>query len=296
MDKIKILIKTITPIIIKSGDSFSPVEFFLGKENLYHFDIKKILNSPLSNDFKKAIDEELKTSLNNNSYFNSLKNFYKTYFSQLQKYVIEKIPLAQDVNWQSVQTMKIDKFIRYYDMEINKELPYIPGSSIKGAFLEAFFKTNKIFQKQDKDYLASFIGFTDFYFKNYSSIISKISRFHTKKNILQVSIYVELIEGEAEGELYFPKRKENINYDDIVLTIDNIFKLGGRYYKWKKDRFFNNFSRSFREIIFQKNGLILPIGFGSGSYEKYGRSGITYYSYSRNFPYDPIGAVELIKI
>lgn len=299
ISKIKLRISTITPLIIRSGDDFSMLESLIDKGFLYVFDLKKILISSLSNSFKEAIDKELIEEKKN---FEILREFYKKNLSLLENFLIEKISIKDGINISSFQAERIGRFIRYFDFEKQKEIPFIPGSSLKGAFLEVLFsKISKNFeiikekQKNLKQKIQQAIGFEDFYFNKAENKIIKLTRYNPFKRKEQVKIYVQAIEGEAEGFLYFPKRAEELREVNLFEMIKNILILGSEYYLLRNRYFFSFFSFSFQKTIKNAlNCLILPLGFGSRSFQR--KKGSTYFSFSDSFPYDPVGVVSLRMI
>lgn len=305
MNKVKLTIKTITPLIIKSAEGFSAVEFFLGKENFYHFDIKKILQSEFAEIFKQVIDKQVESLSKEKDIpkFIELQNFYRENVFKLNRFILETIPLSPNVDWSNVKTVNIIKFIRYFDWDLKKEVPFIPGSSVKGAFLEAYFQEFRIFKINLKKNIGEYIGFTDFYFKSFKNRIEKLTRYNIRKNKTEVSYYVELVEGEAEGELFFPVRDIK-DYQIQELKNQNLTKQKtlellekkSEYYQKKRQRFMPYFSQEFRQKIRSEEGFVMPLGFGSGSYQKPGSQPVTYTSFNQQRPYDPVGVVVLKKI
>lgn len=297
MNKVKLTIKTITPLIIKSAEGFSAVEFFLGKENFYHFDIKKILQSEFAESFKQVIDKQVENLSKEKDIpkFIELQNFYRENVFKLNRFILEKIPLSPNVDWLNVKTVNINKFIRYFDWDLKKEVPFIPGSSIKGAFLEAYFREHNIWDDKLQNKISNQIGFTDFYFKSFKNRIEKLTRYNIKKNKAQTPTYAEIIEGEAEGELFFPVRENNKNELTKQKTLELLEKKSD-YFQKKRQRFLSYFSQEFRQKIRTEEGFVMPLGFGSGSYQKLGAQPVTYTSFNQQRPYDPVGVVVLKKI
>jgi hypothetical protein len=293
MNKVKLKITAISPMVIASGEEFSLFEGFIDDKFLYLFDVEKIFATEAANDFKKIIDQQWE---NQTVRFEVFNRFYQENFDRIKSALVEQIPLDEKISEVNFQALKIKKTIRYYDIEKNQYLHYIPGSSLKGAFtsLLADYYPNLFGNKYNYGEQAKYIAFEDFYFDNYQNKIYRFARYNPKKNNFQVKIYCEAIvpNSVAFGYFYMPARKEVFNRKEV--DFEKIFNLGGEYYRRKNARFYPKFSAELKEILTsEKNCLILPLGFGSRSFEKYGKKGNTYYTF-RN--YDPIGVVKIEMI
>jgi len=300
MNKVKLKITVITPMVIASGEEFSLFEGFIDDKFLYLFDVEKIFATEAANDFKKIIDQQWE---NQTVRFEVFNRFYQENFDRIKSALVEQIPLDEKISEVNFQALKIQKAIRYYDIEKNQYLHYIPGSSLKGAFIavlaelypKLFGHLTKVkINNKEIDFYplnAQHIGFEDFYFDNYQNKIYRFARYNPKKNNFQVKIYSEAIvpNSVAFGYFYMPERKETFNRKEV--DFEKIFNLGDEYYRKKNARFYPKFSDEFKKnLTSEKNCLILPLGFGSRSFEKYGKKGDTYYTF-RN--YDPIGVVKI---
>lgn len=284
---IKIKINTITPILIRSADDFSGLESLFQDRYFYLFSIDKILaRSSIKDQFKKLIDEQLEKGELNLSLF---RQFYQKNFSKIQNEIVEQIPLNPEVNFDANQTLNLFQFIRYFDFDQGKNIPYLPGSSLKGAFLDFLFTQ---FPQVNKTQLGLYLGFTDFYFTNFSNQITRLVRYNPEKKKTGVKIYAEVINGTAQGEIFFPKRMTDFD-GNLEAMIKNAFANGGDYYLKKRHRFMSFFSPDFViKIKSFKKGIVLPLGFGSGSFEKE-KKGKTYFSFCQKEPFDPLGVIYL---
>jgi CRISPR-associated protein Csm5 len=128
-------LKTITPVFVGSGDTYSGIDYFEHKGMIYFVDFNKILKSKLVGDYKKeseAIAQFITQNLKNNKLFNKEK-FYD--FPFINKILIDKLYFysvpAEEPQKFKTHTNEIKAFTR------SNFLPYIPGSSIKGALRTA---------------------------------------------------------------------------------------------------------------------------------------------------------------
>lgn len=280
-----IKLEIITPLLIKSGDDFSMIEGLIYDGYLYIFDLNKILHSSLSESFKKFIDScEKKTTFDLKDFF----NYYRENLKLLLPFVIEKIPVEEADITEKFEAKKIAKFIRYFDFKNGVYQLYIPGSSLKGSFINCLYE-----KKKKEKFLLSSIAFEDFYFSDFKRKIRKITRRNPLKKNRGVSVYAEFVEeGVAQGRIYIPARAENS--ETLESLIRDVFNSKADYYKTKNQRFLSFFSDSFKKKldIEVDNYLILPLGFGSRSYEKFPR-GKSYYCLTNQNDFDPIGVVKL---
>ncbi|MGB9883659.1 MAG: RAMP superfamily CRISPR-associated protein [Microgenomates group bacterium] len=297
----KICLKTITPIHISSGEDFDDYNFFFYQDSIYIVDIDKVLKSRLSGQLKLMIDDFLKKNDKNDrfaidNFIKKLRILYNNNFQTLNNcgLIEDKILLKHTSAEQRerMRTEKIKKFIRYLDIEDNKEKIFIPGSSIKGAFVEVF--VNYIRQKKEfinENEIRKSIGFSDFYFEKSNSWIQKITRIgkrqeENNRKERGVKIWAELVEGEAIGDIYFEDNQKISN------LINNIFLEGSTIIK-SKTRFNAPYSDNFSDLknrLEEYEDLIILLGFGSGSFENTNKTPKTYFSYDDK---NPLGVVSL---
>lgn len=292
----KLKINTITPIHIFSGDYFYDYEFFIKDKKLYLVDIDKIFkNFYLKNHLYLIIDNFF--SKKDYLFKKELDFFYIKNFDYLTKknLIIDQIDIKlNEEEIERLESQKINKFITYYDINNEKEKVFIPGSSVKGAFIDIFKKylDEKKFMYDNK-ILRKTIGFSDFYFTSKESWIQKITRIKPINGELIEGnkIMIQLVQGEAEGEVFFINDNDNQN---IFVKFKNLFYEGGEIVKKKRKfnvSYSSFFSQELIDEINQAEDLIMLLGFGSLSYEsfkyKYPK---TYYSYNLK---DPLGVISL---
>lgn len=287
MGNLNLSLKIISPLHIKSGEDFSIIEGLIHNGFLYLFNIDKIFSSPLRESFINFIDSyEGRNSFDIRDFF----NYYRANFDNLLPFVVEKIPIEMADFSERFQAEKISKFIRYFNLKRAVFEPYIPGSSLKGSFKSCL----EHFSLYKNSFALSEIAFEDFYFLNLKRKIRKITRLNPLKKRKKITLYVELVEeGEAEGKIYFPAKTTNPS--GLKNLVIKAFNLKANYYFEKNKRFEKYFSEEFKKKLQEDSGqyLILPLGFGSRSFEDKRKIGKEYYTLSGEDSYDPIGVVKL---
>ncbi|MFW5782335.1 MAG: type III-A CRISPR-associated RAMP protein Csm5, partial [Candidatus Muiribacteriaceae bacterium] len=140
MRPVKVRLKTLSPLSIKSGDQKHYFEFFAGERNVFFLNQKEFM-SVLQN---SKIDRQY-IDLLSNAVFNNKKseNFsVKNMLGQLDCLLDEEKDrdLLDEVSHYVLtrNNKKVGKTIETLIRDINYR-PYIPGSSIKGAIRTAFY-------------------------------------------------------------------------------------------------------------------------------------------------------------
>lgn len=123
----KILIHTLTPLFIGSGEDFSPFTFWINSE-------KNELVEFAEDAFINALSEAEKNALGRLSLLNLMKLIYKKRSFLSGKVFPVSPQIADTYNNVLAGTSDFNKFaIKKPIANVNSRLPYIPGSSLKGA-------------------------------------------------------------------------------------------------------------------------------------------------------------------
>lgn len=141
--RFKIRLKTLTPVHIGSGESFSQDSFVIDRKEklLYEFNPLNLL---------EALPEEAKKEFEAVSYLESYKlpialmRFYQKYIEILKKISLSAIPVPEDLievyervlnleNLKDLLTTFNAMKIERTSLHIHSGHPFIPGSSLKGA-------------------------------------------------------------------------------------------------------------------------------------------------------------------
>ncbi len=139
MKKYKIVIKTLTPVHIGSGDVLDPLEYVIKDRVMYVFDQQRFISNltpKLRQRFVSYIDEDKMVEL---------RSFIRENFKPDASYVLYRATVEESVEEEYERNigdrslrnqLQIQSFIR--PSLVSGNLPYIPGSSLKGAIRTAF--------------------------------------------------------------------------------------------------------------------------------------------------------------
>ncbi|MCS7092887.1 MAG: RAMP superfamily CRISPR-associated protein [Patescibacteria group bacterium] len=314
--KFALRLRTLTPLHIFSGNYFYDYEFFISNDSLYLVDFDGLFSrKSLRAELFRIIDTFFHSqgrSKGDDSFIQEIQSFYQSNSKYLEKENLIRnrldLRLKEEEKYR-LRTANIQKFMDYLDITTNKKEVFIPGSSIKGAFFDLLSRYLNLSDKMKLQELRSKIGFSDFYFKEKSSWIEKIKRIGVNNGQRKQgpSIMVQLVDGTAEGEIFF-QTDTSVNNFDIESFLEKFFLEGGKIVLRKKRKFNRPYSQNFSQELIEKiktsKALIMLLGFGSLSVERdqiirdlHGKTIIvdhkhpkTYFSH--NFR-DPLGVVSL---
>ena len=281
----KVKINIISPLIINSTDYINiPMVIDNSQEKTINMlDMENIL---MDSNNRKEITElfmDYFNSDNTEETFQKLQNYYSK-MQKIEKYIIQpKIEYDELDKKRSNITLPIGNYID------NKYVPYIPGSSIKGAIRNAlrnnfikiggsidvsitqnknrrkldeqiFYMPSKTDSSQITDDVMRFIEVTDFYpIKNkYKLKIHKIVRTKSNNSGGRIPAYTVAIEsGEFEGNITINK---SLKFFKHLNSVENVFKNLGVSINIK------DYDSSVKEILtitinYYKDLLILEKGY-----------------------------------
>ncbi|MCS7200507.1 MAG: type III-A CRISPR-associated RAMP protein Csm5 [Caldimicrobium sp.] len=164
-ERYKIILKTLSPIHIGTGEVLQPLEFYVGKDRIYEINsevflenLKKSELEPYLNIFKKE-DREIIIDL-----FNFVQETLPKVIQRLkdQKSIFKKlirvqIGIASEILERDFKEVMEEK-IRVNTFQIYKTFknvfynPYLPGSSLKGSIRTAvlnYLNLSKRIKKED---------------------------------------------------------------------------------------------------------------------------------------------------
>lgn len=212
----KIYLKTLTPIFIgqNQANDLSPYSDFVqdGNEIIY-IDEKKFEKALLSKDglidnYVKSIRQKIDKSKTQSNF--NLKTFIENNLGAVENFVKVKVSADQDIKHQSIK-----RFIN------TSGRPFIPGSSIKGAFRTAI--------------IYNWLTSTDSGKNLVQELLEKVSKLSEKISELEKKKSNNTISKEEENELKRLRSKKNI--ENELGSIYNEQKLFGRMSKDNKDGF-----------------------------------------------------------
>lgn len=212
----KIYLKTLTPIFIgqNQANDLSPYSDFVqdGNEIIY-IDEKKFEKALLSKDglidnYVKSIRQKIDKSKTQSNF--NLKTFIENNLGAVENFVKVKVSADQDIKHQSIK-----RFIN------TSGRPFIPGSSIKGAFRTAI--------------IYIWLTSTDSGKNLVQELLEKVIKLSEKISELEKKKSNNTISKEEENELKRLRSKKNI--ENELGSIYNEQKLFGRISKDNKDGF-----------------------------------------------------------
>jgi len=257
MSKIyKATIEVVTPVHIGVFD-FDYFSFFQKEGYLYVIDwVKVFRHKTLFDNLKLILDKQFD---NEEEWFNYYKNeFIERYKEEIIKnnLITERIKINKGLNKEITSFHRNLKFhIRYFDFEKGRDIPYLPGSSIKGALGE-------IFQLSKED--AEKLLVSDFYQENEEerTEIMEAQRYHYlklsyrgPKNLIEAFIPGTRFIGEIkvldENRLFF-------DYREIFYYVKNNNK---KYFDilFKENKEINDYIDKISQ-----NKIVFLLGFGVG--------------------------------
>jgi len=264
MSKIyKATIEVVTPVHIGVFD-FDYFSFFQKEGYLYVIDWVKVFKyKTLCEKLKLILDKQFD---NEEEWFNYYKNeFIERYKEEIIKnnLITERIKINKGLNKEITSFHRNLKFhIRYFDFEKGRHIPYLPGSSIKGAL-------GNILQLSKEN--AEKLLVSDFYQENEeerTEIMEAqrhyINALNTKKGRFRKSIYNFV-------EIIIPKTKffGQVRINDENLLSDNFYSINENIeniMKYNYDKYFNLLPKHLKDFIenLKNNQIILLLVFGVG--------------------------------
>lgn len=213
----QLIIKTLTPLAIRTDEYLSAyIDYHIQDKKLYRIDTEKLLNDLLKNEWiddyerqvekytKQGIDEDgkLKQPEQKNNF---LEDFLKERNVRIATYLKD--------NPVDFFPKENDKWVQLRTTVKTKGLPYIPGSSLKGAIRTAVLYNWLVYseegKKQLKELIESFINKTDkIKYENLSKLKKELFEI---KNLLNKKDELDEELSEKLDEEYKSKRKININ-------------------------------------------------------------------------------------
>lgn len=255
----KIKIKTLTPIHIGSGETLSPLDFFIDSGKFYRIDINGLFNDK---DFFQRKEVFIKAISKGERFITRIldKNL-------LNKHILYSIPVNKLV--ESRNPIETKTFIK------SAGRVFIPGSSFKGSILSAIIWKNarekkiKDISKCLQDDTISDISESPLQSKFSKWIEVRDSDFKKPEESLElVPVYIEGTKGGKHIPTFCEVIKKGIEFEMEIkkgkckMQIEEILRAMNDFYKkvYEKEKKFP-LKQIFPEI--PKNGYLTKIGMGA---------------------------------